>query len=49
MQHLDILFKKRSAMTLAEMGFRLESGMPEWFTPMRALEFIVFAIIMLWP
>lgn len=34
-------------MTLAEMGFRLESKMPEWMTSVRCLTFIVAVMILL--
>lgn len=33
-------------MTLAELGFRLESKMPEWMTSIRCLTFIVVAMLL---
>jgi hypothetical protein len=31
-------------MKLTEMGYRIEHALPEWFTPLRALYFIIFAL-----
>lgn len=34
-------------MTLAEVGYRIEAGLPAWLTPVRSLMFICVAMWML--